>query len=532
MEYMNRIRWYGPTLVLVVTVVAVMLVGPRVTQRLAYVQAAETIQVTRQSLEQSASLAELSAAFRKVGQVVEPSVVSIEVSTRRSQPSGRMDMRRFFPFDIPQDMQPGMPQQPEGENDDQQFEQFNTPQPYGSGSGWVYDVAGHIITNNHVIEGADLISVRFVDGSKRDAKLVAADPQTDIAVLKVEGNGLHPAVLAREPVEQGDIVFAFGSPFRFENSMSQGIVSAKGRELGILRRPGPGGAIAGYERFIQTDAAINPGNSGGPLTNIRGEVVGMNTAIATRTGAYNGLGFAIPVDMVRNVVEQILAQGRVVRGYLGVYIDDMDAKMARTFGFEGRGVLVRNPIPGSPAEKAGLKAGDIVTKVDDKVVETAEDLRFLVAEYRPGSKITLTIFREGKLQPLPVEVGEMPNETRAAAPGQAQPEAVADASVLLRKLGLERVVTVTPDMTARMPQAVPGVLVQGVRPRSAAAAANLSAGSVITDVQGQPVRTVEELIAALGKHDLTKGVRISVTEYDSRSRQHIPRFELLELPGE
>lgn len=532
---MNRIRWYGPTMVLVITVLAVMLVGPRLTQRLAYVQAAERIDVTRQALDQNVSLAELSAAFRKVAQVVEPSVVSIEVSTRRSAPAGRgggPDLRRFFPFDLPDDMMP--PQQQQQQQDDgNQYEQYNAPTPYGSGSGWVYDTEGHIITNNHVVEGADLISVRFVDGTKRDAKVVATDPNTDIAVLKVEGNGLHPSVLANDAVEQGDIVFAFGSPFRFEFSMSQGIVSAKGRELGILRRPGPRGtAIAGYERFIQTDAAINPGNSGGPLTNIRGEVIGMNTAIATRTGSYNGLGFAIPVDMVRSVVDQILTQGRVIRGYLGVYIDDLDAKMARTFGYDGKGVLVRNPIPGSPAEKAGLKRGDIIVKVDGKAVETAEDLRFMIAEYRPGTKVALTIFREGKEQALSLEVGEMPDTTVAEGPSNVSPDAAADASVLLRKLGLDRVATVTPEMATRSPQLMEGILIQQVRPRSAAAAANLSPGSIITDVMGKPVRTTEELIEQLNQHDLTKGVRVSVVEYDPRQRQFIPRFELLELPAE
>jgi serine protease Do len=238
----------------------------------------------------------LSEAFKDVARVVEKSVVSITVYSKRPPTGG-----------IPEELLPLLPpgRAPKGNSE---FDDYDVPQQYGSGSGWIYDTKGHIITNNHVIDGADRIVVRFYDGSERDAKVVGVDTKTDIAVVKVKGDDLHPAKRADKPVDQGEIVFAFGSPFRFDFSMSQGIVSAKGRQLGILR------GAQGYENFIQTDAAINPGNSGGPLTNIYGEVVGMNTAIASRTGAYNGLGFAIPVRMVEQVGDQLIENGKVSRG--------------------------------------------------------------------------------------------------------------------------------------------------------------------------------------------------------------------------
>ncbi|NJL31408.1 MAG: PDZ domain-containing protein, partial [Phycisphaerales bacterium] len=250
----------------------------------------------------------------------------------------------------------------------------------GSGSGWVYSADGHIITNNHVIEEADRIEVRFFNGESMDAVVVGTDPKTDVAVIKVDATKLHASTLATEPVEQGEIVFAFGAPFRFEFSMSQGIVSGQGRQLGILAER------QGYENFIQTDAAINPGNSGGPLTNIYGQVVGMNTAIASRTGAFNGLGFAIPIDMVKKVVDELIATGTVQRGYLGIFIEELDPRMARTFGYDGKGVLVTNPIDGGPAAEAGVQRGDIITKVEGKPVSTPDELRNLVADLAPGKR--------------------------------------------------------------------------------------------------------------------------------------------------
>ncbi len=521
---MRSIRWYGPTLILLITALLVMLAGPGAARRIAHQYDETRIQLVKETLAQNPTLEELSNAFKKVATVVEPSVVHIQVYARQEAganrggaPTLRDEMlRRFFGDRIPPELMPE--EAPRGEpNDD--LDRFNVPQQYGNGSGWVYDNQGHIITNNHVVEGADKIMVRFNDGSERQATVRGTDPKTDVAVLKVEGGNLHPASLAPNAVDQGEIVFAFGSPFRFEFSMSQGIVSAKGRRLGII-----GGG--GYENFIQTDAAINPGNSGGPLTNVRGEVVGMNSAIATRTGSYNGLGFAIPVDMVQRVADQLIAKGKVARGYLGVYIEDLDARMARTFGFEGQGVLVAQPpIAGTPAEKAGMKRGDIITSVNGRDVASADELRNYVATLEPEKSVPVTIFRNGKIEKLDVVIGLLPDQI-AAAGREATPngDGTATEAQILRKLGLESVRTFTREMaTQARTTFTPGVLVWTVRPGSVAASQMIRRGSIITDVMGTAVTDAEQLATELAKHDLTKGVRLSIRDGD------IDRFVLLQL---
>ncbi len=547
---MRSVRWYGPTLVLLVTALLVMLAGPGVARRIAHQYDETRIELVKDTLTNNPTLEELSSAFKKVATVVEPSVVHIQVYARQesqarrggSDPREEM-LRRFFGDRIPQELLPdeGAPgsapgsapengpgndsetapgRNPRQRGQDQgDFDKYNVPQQYGNGSGWVFDDQGHIITNNHVIEGADKIVVRFHDGSEREAKVQGTDPKTDVAVLKVEGGNLHPAKLAAGPVEQGEIVFAFGSPFRFEFSMSQGIVSAKGRRLGIIGN-------GGYENFIQTDAAINPGNSGGPLTNVLGDVVGMNSAIATRTGSYNGLGFAIPVDMVKRVAEQLIAKGKVARGYLGVYIEDLDARMARTFGFEGQGVLVAQPpIAGTPAEKAGLKRGDIITGINGRDFANADELRNYVASLEPEKIVEVTVFRSGKTEKLDVTIGLLPDQM-AAAGRESVPNGggVATEAQVLRKLGLESVRTFTQDMAdqARM-TFTPGVLVWSVRQGSVAASEMIRRGAIITDVMGKAVTNVDELVAELKRHDLAKGVRLSVRDGDT------DRFVLLQL---
>ena len=536
---MSRIRWYGPTLVMLVVVLLVMLAGPGVARKIVHAQAGAQIQLVKSQLADNPTLAELSHAFRKVAEVVEPSVVHIEVRARNESPRGRSGSpnqfwERFFgPGGPPDGMElPDLPQQAPEAMPDDQFDRYNPALPYGNGSGWVYDDAGHIITNNHVVRKrdgllADEILVRFHDGSERNAKVVGTDPRTDVAVIRVEGDNLHPATIADEPVEQGDIVFAFGSPFRFEFSMSQGIVSGKGRQLGIIRN-------GGYENFIQTDAAINPGNSGGPLTNIYGQVIGMNTAIATATGAYNGLGFAIPTDMVVRVADQLIDSGKVSRGYLGIFIEDLDEKMARTFGFTGKGVLVVNPIKGGPAAAADIRKGDIVTRVNDKAVTTADELRNRVAAIKPGSTVSLELFRDGKLITTDVEIAELPDQPLAA--GGTSPSDV-DASAkeleLLQKLGVQsaRALTDADVKQLKLDDDTQGVLVLGVRRGSVAQQQGINRGSIITDVMGEQVDSVESLVAQLKKHDLAAGVRVSVLDR-SPDGEWLPRFVLLDLASE
>jgi serine protease Do len=521
---MNPIRWYGPTLAVLATGVMILVAGPTMVQRIATAQTETKLAVIRSDLTNNDTLNQLSSSFRKVGEIVEPSVVSIEVSakasTLREKGNSYEDemFRRFYGPQGPQGRGRG-----QGQQQDPNLDQYNPQRRFGSGSGWVYDNKGHIITNNHVVDGAEEIKVKFADGSERKATIVGTDPRSDVAVIKVSPDNLHPAALAKEPVEQGDIVFAFGSPMSFEFSMSQGIVSAKGRKLRIIA----GGQ--GYEQFIQTDAAINPGNSGGPLTNIRGEVVGMNSAIATRTGGSDGLGFAIPVDMVTDVVKQIISQGKVVRGYLGVFIEDLDEETAKTFGFKGKGVLVVEPIEGGPADKAGLKPEDIITKVDGKAVKTADELRFTIAGFAPKSKVPLEVIRDGKTITVQLEVGELAEQLVAGTgkpsagglapkPGKA-PEA-------LTKLGIEAVETFTETIAQQAQiEFSPGVMIRDVRPESIAQVEGLGRFVIITRVNGTAIKNVEEFYALVAKLDPVSGIRLLVKQ-DGRTR-----VVTLKLPG-
>jgi serine protease Do len=501
---MSRLRWYGPTLMLLLAAGSVMIAGPGIARSLAHEYQSQNVSLVRESLANNAVLEELSESFRKVAQVVEPSVVHIQVSAKQQSRRGR-GMRPdqwFGPRGMPFPFEEPPQQGPRGEN----FDQYNPARPYGNGSGWVYDTQGHIVTNNHVIEGAEIITVRFHDGTERTASVVGVDPRTDTAVLKVEGGNLHPAVVSRRPVQQGDIVFAFGSPFGFKFSMSQGIVSAVGRnELGIIR--------GGYEDFIQTDAAINPGNSGGPLTDIRGEVIGMNTAIASRTGASNGLGFALPVYNIVKVVDSLIKSGKVTRGFLGVEIAELDPRLARSYGYEGRGVLVVNPMADGPGAKAGLLEGDIITKLDDQPMTSPEELRNAVAGITPGTVAKLEVFRDKKTITLEVTVGLLPDEI-ASAQG-VRPEGMdgvpSDAArQILPKLGIERATALTPEMVRRfgVTGADQGVVIQSTRSNSAAELAGVIPGVIITHVMDTAIASVDELVVALNKHDLTQGVRL------------------------
>ncbi len=537
---MNRIRWYGSTMVLLVTAALVIAVGPRLAQQIAWAQAGARMTLIKNALEQNSTLSQLSDAFRNVAQLVEPSVVHIQVSIKqRAKAPSRSPkdqwLWRFFgpqmeprwrrgPWWGDQDRQDDQLEQDDHEDGwHQDLDRYNVPHVVGSGSGWVFDEHGHVITNFHVVKGADSITVRFHDGTERKATVVGTDPKTDIAVIKISGGRLHPATLASEPAEQGDIVFAFGSPFGFEFSVSQGIVSAKGRQLGILSR-------GGYEDFIQTDAAINRGNSGGPLTNIYGHVVGMNTAIASRSNGFQGLGFAIPVAMVQQVVEQLIDHGKVSRGYLGIYIADLESKLARTFGYDGQGVLVEEPIDGGPAEEAGIQRGDIITKIDGEPVGTANDLRQTVASYSPGTELSLEVFRSGQTLTVTIDIGQLPDEVASATPQKddGDPGVAKESNrLLLRKLGIGSVATFTREAAKRLDIAfTPGVFVRSVRRDSAADAAGITQGQIITAVMGVRVKTAEELVEQLKVHDLASGLRMSVVDGDMK------RFVFLELPDQ
>ena len=542
---MSRIRWYGPTIVLLLTVLLVMILGPGVARQIAYTHTQSRVTFVKNSLSENPFLAELSESFRKVSQVVEPSVVAIQVLARTDS-DPRDTVRRFFgPGNTPDDLLEQFRDQPS----EDRYDRYAPPRPIGSGSGWVYrytnpddadDYQDYIITNHHVVRNADVIKVRFHDGAEYEARVLNTDERTDIAVLTVEASNLVPTSIAREDVQQGDMVFAFGSPLSFDFSMSQGIISATGRELGIINVKG-----GGYENFIQTDAMINPGNSGGPLTNIYGEVVGMNTAIAAggggpRTpgnGTFVGLGFAIPVDMVVEIADQIIADGSVRRGFLGIAlpVDDLDERMAQTFGYDGKGVLVSGVNADGPAGEAGIKRGDIIISINDTPTPTIAGLRNLIARYRPGTEVAVEIFREGDTQTIDVTLGEFPSASVSAGPRDNPLDAEVDAEGMstLRKLGIAGLQDFTESTAEQLGVThFPAVMVTSVRTNSVAGAERLQRGMLITHVMGEPVSNVDELVAEVEKHDPTEGIRISVKVWDRAEGEFASLFLVLQLPEE
>ncbi len=341
----------------------------------------------------------------------------------------------------------------------------------GMGSGFIVDADGTVLTNAHVVEGADEVRVRLIDRREFKGKVVGADKATDIAVVKIEAKGL-PVVKLGDPaqIKVGEWVLAIGSPFGFENTVTAGIVSATSRSL-------PDGT---YVPFIQTDAAVNPGNSGGPLFNLKGEVIGINSQIYSRTGGFQGIAFAVPIDVASNVKQQLVAHGSVQRGRLGVAIQEVTQSLAQSFGLDRpRGALVAQVEKDSPAEKAGLKAGDVLLGVNGKTVERSAEIPPLVAAVKPGTKATLDVWRDGKKQALAVTVGQLEAEKIAAA--SPRRESAAETG----KLGL----AVRP--------AAEGLVVESAS--GAAARAGIRAGDVVTAVNGRPVKSADELRTAAEK---------------------------------
>ena len=345
----------------------------------------------------------LAAEVVDVADLVEkqgPAVVNISTTklTKRG-PNGMPNdenmqefFRRFFP---------GMPGGPGGQGGPMQ----DIP-THGEGSGFIVGSDGTILTNAHVVSGADEVIVKLTDKRKFTAKVIGTDPRTDVAVLKITASNL-PTVKLGDPgkLRVGEAVAAIGSPFGFENSVTAGIVSAKGRSL----------PSENYVPYIQTDVAINPGNSGGPLFNLKGEVVGINSQIYSRSGGYQGVSFAIPIDVAMEVVGQLKAGGKVSRGWLGVMIQEVTSDLAESFGLDRpRGALVSQVQDDSPAAKAGLQAADVILKFDGKLVENSGDLPRMVGAVKPGSKIPLEIWRKGKAQTVSVVLTELPSEDQVA----------------------------------------------------------------------------------------------------------------------
>jgi serine protease Do len=339
---------------------------------------------------------------------------------------------------------------------------------------------GTILTNNHVIDGASDIEVELSDKRQFKAKLVGTDPKSDVAVLKIDASGLPTLPLGESShLQVGDIVFAIGDPFGVGETATMGIVSATGRS---------GLNIESYEDFIQTDASINPGNSGGAMIDLRGNLVGINTAIVTGGGGGNeGIGFAIPISMVKSVMDQIVEHGKVVRGYLGVYIQNVDPAIAKQFGVEqNRGALIGDVSPDTPGAKAGLKRGDIVTELNGEAVPDADQLRLHISQMAPGTHVKLGIVRDGKPQQVDITLGELPAETSQKTEPGDQGQSGGLNGVEVQDL--------TPDIASQLnlPAGTHGVVVGSVDSSSPAAEAGLNRGDVIQEVNHKPVANIQQ----------------------------------------
>ncbi|MDC4223862.1 MAG: DegQ family serine endoprotease [Candidatus Manganitrophus sp.] len=357
----------------------------------------------------------------------------------------------------------------------------------GLGSGVIVDPSGVIITNNHVIEKADEVEVLLADKREFKGKVIGSDPKSDLAIVKIDAENLPTVPWGdSNQLQVGEYVLAVGNPFGLNQTVTMGIVSAVGRaNVGI----------ADYEDFIQTDAAINPGNSGGALVNRRGELVGINTAIFSRTGGYMGIGFAVPSEMAKSIKESLVKSGKVVRGWLGVSIQEVTPQLAKEFGLkEAKGALISDVLPDSPAETAGIQRGDILLAVDGKEVENTAQLRKWVAGTAVGKKIRLTLFRDNKEKQIELSPGEQPQEV-AQAGGEKEE---AEASSALKGA---QVRNLTPDAARalNLPKGLQGVVISRVEAGSLAEEAGLREGDVILEINRTAVRNTGEYEKALSR---------------------------------
>jgi serine protease Do len=430
--------------------------------------------------------------FTELVEQVGPSVVNIRTTEKlrgNANPGGSSDeeMQEFFRrfFGVPM---PNGPRQAPRPNRPQEDEQ-----PRGVGSGFILTSDGFIMTNAHVVDGADEVIVTLTDKREFKARLIGADKRSDVAVVKIDATGL-PAVKIGDVsrLRVGEWVMAIGSPFGLENSVTAGIVSAKQRDTGD------------YLPFIQTDVAINPGNSGGPLINMRGEVVGINSQIYSRSGGYMGISFSIPMDEAVRVSDQLRASGRVTRGRIGVQIDQVTKEVAESIGLgKPQGALVRGVESGSPADQAGVEAGDIITRFDGKVIEKASDLPRFVGNIKPGTRSTFTVFRRGASKELSIVIGEVePEKTAARKPTDREEKAKPGAAVQLLGLSVSEI----GDAQKKELKIKGGVKVDAAT--EGAARAGLREGDVIVQIANTEVASVKEFDAAVARLDKAKPVSV------------------------
>jgi serine protease Do len=501
--------------------------GNNLVRDVRFARADSEVQASRQDLQGAKDLQDV---FRAVGKAVEPSVVSIEVEKTIKGSHQHMDedfLRRFFP-NLPQNPNGGgnggdgqdqqqQQQQPDQPDNSEPNQQGQDEKEIGEGSGVIMDAAdgyGYILTNNHVAGGASKMTVTLYNGDIiDDAKLVGADPKSDLAVVRIKADHLIPAKWGdSDELEKGDWICAFGAPFNFVGSMTHGIVSALNRQnVGIIDR----NSGFSYENFIQVDAPINPGNSGGPLVNLRGEVVGINTAIASRSGGFQGIGFAIPSDQAHPIYDALKSKGKVTRGWLGVEIHDVNQfkDEVAAAGFTGNsGVFVKETMLNTPAT-GKLQAGDVITAINGKSVATSSALRNQIALTPPNTNVTLTVFRNGKQQDVVVKLGEQPDDLSAIASGGAGHHQNQDSdTVSAESLGIQ-LTNVTDELSTKynLQNAKSGAVVTSLEPNSPAAMAGLSIGDLITRVGNTDVADAGSAADAISKGDPAKGIALHVT---------------------
>jgi serine protease Do len=413
-------------------------------------------------------------SFAPVVKKVSPGVVKVFTSSRVQQTGyyGGPEMDDFFRrfFGVPNGNSLRRGQNP------------SQPRQHGIGSGVIVTKDGYILTNNHVVEGAEEVKVAMQDGREFTAKVIGRDPKSEVAVIKIDAKDLPVVPIAdSDKVEVGDVVLAVGNPFGIGQTVTTGIVSATGRA---------GTMGLDYEDFIQTDAAINPGNSGGALVDAEGRLIGINTAILSGTGGNMGIGFAIPTNLARDVMDSLIKDGHVTRGYLGVLIQDVNPALAKQFKLsDNKGALVGDVTAKSPAEKAGLKNGDVILEFDGKKVTDSRHLKLMVARTKPGESAPIKILRDGEEETLTVKVKELPGSEQVAKN---------DGSKIDDNGTLNGVTVADIDTEARqklrLPANLKGVVVTDVESESAAAEAGLRPGDVITEINRKPVKSAEEAV--------------------------------------
>lgn len=459
-------------------------------------------------LEPGNALVELNNAYRKIAQEVTPSVVFIvTTSTRQADEEGERGW--FFHFFGP-DMR--IPHEERG-----------------AGSGVILSKDGYILTNNHVVEGADNdgIEVTLWDNRKFvDAKVIGVDPFTDLAVIKIGANDLNaPRLGNSDDVEVGHMVFAIGNPLGLTSTMTSGIVSALGRQIRIVG----GGSPYGIENFIQTDAAVNPGNSGGALVNVYGEVIGINTAIATTNQRYQGYSFAIPINLAKKVAGDIIKYGKVKRGYIGISIETVDSRIAKAVGFDKpKGVFVRDVNPGSGGEEAGIKSGDIILTVDGRDVNTANELQTLVGSRSPGDQVALEVFRDGKTLKRKVTLKPRDDEEETLAARNLRDEEETERDRATDKVTIESLGITVKDLDESMKKEYDvrdGVLVVNVDRNSEAFARGIAANDVIVEVGDVAIESSDQLSDVIGKMKRGDAVLMRLKGPDKRTK-----YTAVEIP--